>query len=185
MCDFSSRPHSLVFIPNKPLKTHCSVHMGSWERAEWGMRRSEVKGYAVLSCVLCLQRPLKNTRSRHSRPLPARSRITHNPRLCNCGVNYKGDWCVSGWSASLTASRIWLRTATWSSCSGRSLCAARPLPVVARRFPRSRKVERTAIWFSFRRRASRERFAATLFLFLRDQYFSFCRKTQTSRYRGR
>lgn len=81
-----------------------------------------------------LKHPLKNTRSRHSRPLPARSRITHNPRLCNCGVNYKGDWCVSGWSASLTASRIWLRTATWSSCSGRSLCAARPLPVVARRF---------------------------------------------------
>lgn len=39
-------------------------------------------------------------------------------------------------------------------------------------FSRSRKEARTVIWFSFSRRASRERFAATLFFFLLDQYFS-------------
>lgn len=39
-------------------------------------------------------------------------------------------------------------------------------------FSRSRKEARTVIWFSFSRRASRERFAATLFFFLLDQYLS-------------
>lgn len=39
-------------------------------------------------------------------------------------------------------------------------------------FSRSRKEARTVIWFSFSRRASRERLAATLFFFLLDQYFS-------------
>lgn len=39
-------------------------------------------------------------------------------------------------------------------------------------FSRSRKEARTVIWFSFSRRASRERFAATLFFFLLDQYRS-------------
>lgn len=39
-------------------------------------------------------------------------------------------------------------------------------------FSRSRKDARTVIWFSLRRRASRERFAARLFFFLLDQYFS-------------
>lgn len=42
-------------------------------------------------------------------------------------------------------------------------------------FSRSRKEARTVIWFSFSRRASRERFAATLFFFLLDQYLSSCR----------
>lgn len=42
-------------------------------------------------------------------------------------------------------------------------------------FSRSRKAARTEIWFSLRRRASRERFAASLFLKRRLQYLSsFC-----------
>lgn len=39
-------------------------------------------------------------------------------------------------------------------------------------FSLSRKEARTVIWFSFSLRASRERFAATLFFFLLDQYLS-------------
>lgn len=39
-------------------------------------------------------------------------------------------------------------------------------------FSRSRKAARTEIWFSFSRRASRERLAASLFLARRFQYFS-------------
>lgn len=41
-------------------------------------------------------------------------------------------------------------------------------------FSRSRKAARTEIWFSFSRRASRERLAASLFLARRFQYFSSC-----------
>lgn len=43
-------------------------------------------------------------------------------------------------------------------------------------FSRSRKAARTEIWFSFSRRASRERFAASLFFTRRLQYFSSCRR---------
>lgn len=43
-------------------------------------------------------------------------------------------------------------------------------------FSRSRKAARTEIWFSFSRRASRERFAASLFLTRRLQYFSSCHR---------
>lgn len=41
-------------------------------------------------------------------------------------------------------------------------------------FSLSRNEARTVIWFSFSRRASRERLAATLFFFLLDQYLSSC-----------
>lgn len=41
-------------------------------------------------------------------------------------------------------------------------------------FSRSRKAARTEIWFSFSRRASRERLAASLFFKRRLQYFSSC-----------
>lgn len=41
-------------------------------------------------------------------------------------------------------------------------------------FSRSRKAARTEIWFSLSRRASLERFAASLFLTRRLQYFSSC-----------
>ncbi len=43
-------------------------------------------------------------------------------------------------------------------------------------FSRSRKAARTEIWFSFSRRASRERFAASLFLQRRLQYLSSLKK---------
>lgn len=43
-------------------------------------------------------------------------------------------------------------------------------------FSRSRKAARTEIWFSFSRRASRERFAASLFFTRRLQYFSSWRR---------
>lgn len=43
-------------------------------------------------------------------------------------------------------------------------------------FSRSRKAARTEIWFSFSRRASRERLAASLFLTRRFQYFSSCHR---------
>lgn len=43
-------------------------------------------------------------------------------------------------------------------------------------FSRSRKAARTEIWFSFSRRASRERLAASLFFKRRLQYFSSCRR---------
>lgn len=45
-------------------------------------------------------------------------------------------------------------------------------------FSRSRKEARTEIWFSFSRRASRERFAASLFLQRRLQYLSSLKKKE-------
>lgn len=45
-------------------------------------------------------------------------------------------------------------------------------------FSFSRKAARIVIWFSFNRRASRERFAATLFFFRLVQYFSSCNKNK-------
>ncbi|KAK0150500.1 PHD finger-like domain-containing protein 5A [Merluccius polli] len=50
-------------------------------------------------------------------------------------------------------------------------------------FSRSRNAARTVIWFSFRRRASRERLAATLFLFLLCQYFSSWRRKRKGHYK--
>lgn len=47
-------------------------------------------------------------------------------------------------------------------------------------FSFSRKAARMVIWFSFRRRASRDRLAATLFFLRLVQYFSSCGKCPVS-----
>lgn len=51
-------------------------------------------------------------------------------------------------------------------------------------FSRSRKAARTDIWFSLRRRASRDRFAASLFFTRRFQYFSSFSRWKEGQGRG-
>lgn len=78
------------------------------------------------------------------------------------GTGYKGPYLVS----YLDTMVLHLPTSLRSSATS----------VRRAVFSFSRKAARMVIWFSFRRLASRERLAATLFFLRLVQYFSSCRK---------
>lgn len=76
------------------------------------------------------------------------------------GTGYKGPYLVS----YLDTMVLHLPTSLRSSATS----------VRSAVFSFSRKAARMVIWFSFRRRASRDRLAATLFFLRLVQYFSSC-----------
>lgn len=93
--------------------------------------------------------------------LPSHPRILHHglllpppPHKSPCRLSYLLMMFLQRPSSFLMSATSWRRAA----------------------FSRSRKAARTEIWFSFSRRASRERLAASLFLTRRLQYFSSCRR---------